>query len=124
MSAASHARVRSANESEPARLADVAEDRDLASRLDRRSILAVLAEMHTVESALVDRLFALDAEDAGDDEIWTLEETAQYLRIGVDWLRRRSLGPHALPFIIHVGGAVRVSKKRLFTWLARRTGSL
>jgi|ERR1051325_6660770 hypothetical protein len=109
----------SADAREPVRLAQVAQDRAQVADLDRSGVLALLAELHAIEGVLVDRLLVLDAEDQGDDELWTIEETAEFLRLRPEWIRRR---PN-LPFLAHVsGGAVRTSKKKLFAWIARRTG--
>ena len=104
------------------RLADVVGQPDLLDDADGAQIAALLVEVSALEARFAGRLahIALEARDVNEERLLTIDEAAKFLRLESAWVRRRT---NELPFIVRIsGGAVRVSRRRLEAWVARRTG--
>ncbi len=84
-------------------------------------ILAQLAATQGVLAAqLVQAAFTQnDTFRAGGARLLTVEDAAQKLGVGRDWLYRRAAN---LPFTVRVGRALRFSEEGLDRWIRSRNG--
>jgi excisionase family DNA binding protein len=93
-----------------------------ADAVPAEKIPAMLAQLAAIQGSLAARLLAngnVNNQPAAPAKLLTVEEAADRIGVSKDFLYRNQ---KTLPFVVHVGRALRFSESGIEKWIRNRSG--